>query len=197
VLCSPQAAQICCRLVLSSSPLAAAKSIGGKVHGGSQPVAGATVKLYYAGQTPTPISEAATTTTDAAGAFAFTNSGTTGQPENGSIYSCPTSNPLVSRFPVVGGASANNFITEIVWCRRSYLSTLRAWSQRQRPISGRAVAGSHSPQTMKALGASPGVFDVSAIIATPITSRLYWSERLKTRSITTHHCSGPDCGSFA
>ena len=37
-----------------------AKSIKGKVHGGSQPVSGATVKLYYAGQSSSPI-EAATT----------------------------------------------------------------------------------------------------------------------------------------
>jgi hypothetical protein len=72
-----------------------AKSIKGKVHGGSQPVSGATVKLYFAGQSSAP-TEAATTTSAADGTFAFTNSGTTGQPENGNIYSCPTStNPLV------------------------------------------------------------------------------------------------------
>jgi hypothetical protein len=97
---------------LSSSPVAAAKSIGGKVHGGSQPVAGATVKLYYAGQTPTPISEAATTTTDPTGAFAFTNSGTTGQPENGSIYSCPASNPLVYVVARGGNTLGDGNVTE-------------------------------------------------------------------------------------
>jgi hypothetical protein len=73
-----------------------AKSIKGKVHGGSQPVSGATVKLYYAGQNPTPPSEAATTTSAADGSFSFTNSGTSGLPENGNIYSCPSNtNPLV------------------------------------------------------------------------------------------------------
>jgi len=79
----------------SSNPVGAARSIGGKVHGGNQPVTGATVKLYYAGQSSLA-TEAATTTTDVDGAFTFSNSGTTGQPENGNIYSCPTStNPLV------------------------------------------------------------------------------------------------------
>jgi hypothetical protein len=73
-----------------------ARTIGGKVHGGSQPVSGATVKLYYAGQAPTLPSEAATTTSAADGTFSFINSGTTGQPENGNIYSCPgNTNPLV------------------------------------------------------------------------------------------------------
>jgi hypothetical protein len=72
-----------------------AKSIKGKVHGGSQPVSGATVKLYYAGQSSSP-TEAATTTSAADGTFAFTNSGSTDQPESGPIYSCPSgTNPLV------------------------------------------------------------------------------------------------------
>src|ERR1700677_3915342 len=52
-----------------------ARTIGGKVHGGSQPVSGATVKLYYAGQGTAP-TEAATTLSGADGSFSFTNSGT-------------------------------------------------------------------------------------------------------------------------
>jgi len=72
-----------------------AKSIKGKVHGGSQPVSGATVKLYYAGQSSSPI-EAATTISAADGTFAFANSGSPDLGENGNIYSCPsTTNPLV------------------------------------------------------------------------------------------------------
>jgi hypothetical protein len=79
----------------SSNLVSHAKSIAGKVHGGSQPVSGATVKLFYAGQSSSAI-EAATTTTDANGSFTFVNSGSTGQPENGNIYSCPgNTNPLV------------------------------------------------------------------------------------------------------
>jgi hypothetical protein len=72
-----------------------AKSIKGKVHGGSQPVSGATVKLYYAGQSSAPM-EAATTISAADGTFSFTNSGTIGQGESGDIYSCPKgTDPLV------------------------------------------------------------------------------------------------------
>src|SRR5580704_2315144 len=79
----------------TGSNLVSHARISGKVHGGSQPVSGAVVKLYFAGQSSAP-TEAATTTSAADGSFTFTNSGTTGQPENGDIYSCPTStNPLV------------------------------------------------------------------------------------------------------
>jgi hypothetical protein len=72
-----------------------AKSIKGKVHGGSQPVSGAIVKLYYAGQSSSP-TEAATTKSAADGTFAFANSGSPDLGENGNIYSCPSgTNPLV------------------------------------------------------------------------------------------------------
>ena len=79
----------------TGSNLVSHAKISGKVHGGSQPVSGAVVKLYFAGQSSAP-TEAATTSSASDGTFSFTNSGTTGQPENGDIYSCPTStNPLV------------------------------------------------------------------------------------------------------
>jgi hypothetical protein len=88
-----------CSNMLSTAPgsnlVSNAKSISGKVHGGSQPISGATVKLYYAGQTSLP-TEAATTLSAADGTFSFTNSGATGGTENGNIYSCPSkTNPLV------------------------------------------------------------------------------------------------------
>jgi hypothetical protein len=89
-----------CSNMLSTAPgsnlVSNAKSIGGKVHGGSQPVSGATVKLYYAGQSAAP-TEAATTLSGTDGSFSFTNSETTGGAENGNTYSCPggNSNPLV------------------------------------------------------------------------------------------------------
>ncbi len=76
--------------------------IAGRVHGGNQPVAGATVNLYFAGQNGLAASATlvATTTTadDGAGSFSFTrvadglpNSGTT------SSFSCPShpGSPLV------------------------------------------------------------------------------------------------------
>lgn len=98
----------------SSGAVPQAKSIGGKVHGGFQPVIGATVKLYYAGQTPSfPTTEAATTTSAADGSFSFTQSGTTGQPENGNIYSCPTtSNPLVYVIAKGGNTLGDGVSTE-------------------------------------------------------------------------------------
>jgi hypothetical protein len=85
---------------LSSNPIAAAKSLGGKVHGGSQPVVGATVTLYYAGQSAAP-TMAATTTTDATGAFSFTNS-----------YSCPGSNPVVYVVAKGGNTLGDGNVTE-------------------------------------------------------------------------------------
>jgi hypothetical protein len=86
-----------CSNMLSTAPgsnlVSNAKSISGKVHGGSQPISGATVTLYYAGQNSLP-TEAATTLSAADGTFSFTNSGTTGGAEN--TYSCPSNtNPLV------------------------------------------------------------------------------------------------------
>src|SRR6202789_966396 len=88
-----------CSNMLSTAPgsnlVSNAKSISGKVHGGSQPISGATVKLYYAGQTSLP-TEAATTLSAADGTFSFTNSGALGGKENGNIYSCPmNTDPLV------------------------------------------------------------------------------------------------------
>src|SRR5579871_4577227 len=70
----------------SSNPLGVAATIGGKVHGGNQPVGGAVVNLYYAGQNGmgsgdpsagaglgAPILAATTTTAnDGTGSFGFT-----------------------------------------------------------------------------------------------------------------------------
>jgi hypothetical protein len=95
-----------------TNPFVSPATLGGKVHGGNQPVIGATVNLWFAGQS-SPAVLAATTTTDSTGSFSFTrgandlpNSGTT------STYSCPltgsgANNPLVyviSR----GGNTQNN-----------------------------------------------------------------------------------------
>jgi hypothetical protein len=95
-----------------ANPFSSPASLSGTIHGGNQPVTGATVNLWFAGQSG-PALLAATTTTDGSGTFSFTkaadggtNSGTT------KSYSCPTSiqpgfNPLVyviSR----GGDTQNN-----------------------------------------------------------------------------------------
>jgi hypothetical protein len=87
---------------LSSGAVPQAKSIGGKVHGGFQPVIGATVKLYYAGQGSAP-TEAATTTSVSDGSFSFTQSATQGQGENGNTYSCPLSTDPLTYVIARGG----------------------------------------------------------------------------------------------
>jgi hypothetical protein len=99
---------------VSSGAVSEAKSISGKVHGGSQPVVGATVKLYTAGLiNSTPFAEIGTTTSDANGAFSFSNSGTTGLPENGNIYSCPaSSDPLVYVIAKGGNTLGDGVSTE-------------------------------------------------------------------------------------
>jgi hypothetical protein len=98
----------------NTTPLGQAATLSGKVHGGNQPVVGAAVTLYYAGQkgSPgTPASLAATTTTDTAGSFAFIKDTTNGNAaDNGTTdtFSCPlTSDPLVYVISK-GGNTQNN-----------------------------------------------------------------------------------------
>src|SRR5271170_8013715 len=58
----------------ASNPLATAATLSGKIHGGNQPVIGATVSLWYAGQNGSPAfvpTLAATTTSDSTGSFSF------------------------------------------------------------------------------------------------------------------------------
>ena len=96
-----------CATMTSIAPSAAVVSqsgtMKGRVHGGSQPVAGATVSLYFAGQsglrsTATPQSLAATTITAADGTFSFIKD-TPGSSHDGttSTYACPATGgpPLV------------------------------------------------------------------------------------------------------
>ncbi len=76
----------------------AATTVTGKLYGGNQPVAFATVNLWYAGQGPSaPASIGATTTTanDGAGSFSFIQNPTNGQPGVGNTFSCPTNNAYV------------------------------------------------------------------------------------------------------
>ncbi|WP_433964812.1 hypothetical protein [Tunturiibacter gelidiferens] len=96
------------------SPASSAAALGGKIHGGNQPVVGATVKLYFAGQkSGFPPTLGATTTTDAAGSFGFTKDTTNGNPaDNGSTstFSCPTSVGIPPLVYVIstGGNTQNN-----------------------------------------------------------------------------------------
>jgi hypothetical protein len=93
----------------SSNPLNPAVTIGGRVHGGNQPVGGAAVSLYYAGQNGmgsgdpsagvglgAPILAATTTSAnDGTGSFSFIQNPLNGQAPTGNTFSCPTNNPLV------------------------------------------------------------------------------------------------------
>ncbi|GAC1355666.1 MAG: hypothetical protein NVSMB3_01110 [Acidobacteriaceae bacterium] len=83
---------------LSSGNASTVATVGGRVHGGNQPVAGATVKLYFAGQggIASAATLAATTTTadDGAGSFSFNKgpdlpAGGT-NPGNTNTFSCPS-----------------------------------------------------------------------------------------------------------
>jgi hypothetical protein len=96
-----------------SSISSAAVKIGGHIHGGNQPVAGAAVTLWYAGQRPTPATQAATTISGTDGSFSFQrdpNNGVT--TDTGNTYSCPEVNGNVTD-PIVyvvakGGNTQNN-----------------------------------------------------------------------------------------
>jgi hypothetical protein len=96
-----------------SSISSAAVKIGGHIHGGNQPVANATVTLWYAGQRPTPATQAAVTTSAADGSFSFQrdpNNGVT--TDTGNTYSCPEISGNVTD-PIVyvvakGGNTQNN-----------------------------------------------------------------------------------------
>jgi hypothetical protein len=84
------------------NPFTSAATLKGFVHGGNQPVSGATVSLYYVGHPPVLPQLAATTTTsnDGTGSFSFVQDPTEGNAaDNGSTdtFSCPAdgSSPLV------------------------------------------------------------------------------------------------------
>jgi hypothetical protein len=88
---------------VSGNSLGVGASVTGKLHGGNQPVAFATVTLNFAGQSrlATAASVAATTQTldDNAGSFSFTKDPINGTsyPNTGNTFSCPgdSSDPLV------------------------------------------------------------------------------------------------------
>jgi hypothetical protein len=109
-----------CANMSSTAPvvnsLSSPATLSGKVHGGNQPVVGATVTLWYMGQAGMPGSPAtlaATTTTDSSGSFSFTKD-TSGGTHDGTtdIYACPTTvgDPVVY-VRALGGNSQNNGTT--------------------------------------------------------------------------------------
>jgi hypothetical protein len=63
-------------------------ALGGRIHGGNQPVSGATVNLWFAGQgvnSPAVLAATTTSANDGAGSFSFT----------AGSYTCPANNPYV------------------------------------------------------------------------------------------------------
>jgi len=96
------------------APATSAASLGGKIHGGNQPVVGATVQLWYAGQKSSfPATLGATTITDSLGSFSFTRDLTPGNPADDgstSTFSCPTTVGLSPLVYVIakGGNTQNN-----------------------------------------------------------------------------------------
>ncbi len=114
-----------CSNLVSTAPSSglsdAAATVGGRVHGGNQPVAGATVNLYFAGQggpaSAATLVATTTTTNDNTGSFTFnraadggTNSGTT------NTFSCPATSTGGTPYVYVvarGGNTLNNGATGV------------------------------------------------------------------------------------
>jgi hypothetical protein len=92
----------CANMVTTASETNAFSTVGttaGMIHGGQQPVSGATVKIYAVGTagygSPSTLLATTTTSTTGTGSFAFqqVTSGATGP--SGSSYICPTSNTQI------------------------------------------------------------------------------------------------------
>jgi hypothetical protein len=88
----------------SVNAIGSAATVGGRLHGGSQPVTGASVTLYYAGRSGygSGVTQdgyatvAATTTTDSTGSFSFIKDATPNDTTSGKTFSCPISGPGVT-----------------------------------------------------------------------------------------------------
>ena len=94
-----------------ANPFSSPATLSGTIHGGNQPVVGATVNLWFAGQTTTSgATKAATTTSGSDGSFNFIKD-TSGGTHDGttSTYACPASggSPLVY-VTSSGGNTQNN-----------------------------------------------------------------------------------------
>lgn len=106
-----------CSNMSSTAPavnsLSTAATLSGKVHGGNQPVIGATVTLWFAGQ-GAPAILAATTTTDTTGSFNFTKDTAGGHDGTTPNWSCPSSggSPLVYVLSQGGNTQNNGIATQ-------------------------------------------------------------------------------------
>ncbi|WP_263365807.1 NHL repeat-containing protein [Edaphobacter bradus] len=114
----------CANMVTTAPSLnpATSATFGGKIYGGNQPISGATVNLYYAGQNGLGSGDpaggvsngaailAATTTSssDGTGSFSFTKNATNGQASNGNQFSCPTAGDPIVYVTAHGGNTLND-----------------------------------------------------------------------------------------
>jgi hypothetical protein len=89
----------------SSNPFSSPATLSGTIHGGNQPVIGAAVTLWFAGQGG-PAVKAATTTSGANGSFSF-NRGTVGDGTTPN-YVCPSGGSPLVYVTAVGGNTQNN-----------------------------------------------------------------------------------------
>jgi hypothetical protein len=89
-----------------------AATIGGTIHGGNQPIAFATVQLWFAGQSssvPAVVVAQTTSANDGSGSFSFSKgpNGGANAGTSGNTWSCPTTgNPLV--YVVASGGNTQN-----------------------------------------------------------------------------------------
>jgi hypothetical protein len=103
-----------CSNMSSTAPavnsLATAATLSGKVHGGNQPVIGATVTLWFAGQglIGSTAIKAATTTTDSTGSFTFTKDTAGGHDGTTPNWSCPSGGSPLVYVLSQGGNTQNN-----------------------------------------------------------------------------------------
>jgi hypothetical protein len=92
-----------------ANPFSSPALLNGKIHGGNQPVSGATVNLWFAGQSGAA-TLAATTTSDSTGSFSFIKDTTNGNTDTGNEYSCPASTDPLVYVVAQGGNTQNNGI---------------------------------------------------------------------------------------
>jgi hypothetical protein len=109
-----------CSNMSSTAPvvnsLSTAATLSGKVHGGNQPVVGATVTLWFAGQglTGSTAVKAATTTTDSSGSFSFTKDTAGGHDGTTPNWSCPSGgSPLVYALSQGGNTQNNGVVGQV------------------------------------------------------------------------------------
>ena len=117
-----------CSNMSSTAPvvnsLATAATLSGTVHGGNQPVIGATVTLWFAGQglTGSTAVNAATTTTDSVGSFSFTKDTTGGHNGTTPNWSCPSGGSPLVYVLSQGGNTQNNGVAGKINTAASFIA---------------------------------------------------------------------------